>query len=281
MFLIIEIYHLQLLLAFAESGTLPGAAKKLHTSQPSLSRAVQDLETELSAVLFEHTKNKLTLNENGKLAVECAKKIIDELDNMKQKIQSFDRMNHTINIGACASIPGAKLMRILSDTYPEMTITFEIKNIVSLLDGLRNNTYQFITLPMKPENTDGLFIKELEQEHLLFSLPVNHPLAGSESLHLSDINGQNIIVLPNLGFWEDVISAKMPDSKFLVQTDKVSFEELIRASILPSFTSNLALHEYLQPEDHVTIPILDEEVNVTFYCIAKKETIKKYGKTNL
>ena len=75
MFLIIEIYHLQLLLAFAESGTLSGAAKKLHTSQPSLSRAVQDLETELSAVLFEHTKNKLTLNENGKLAVECAKKI--------------------------------------------------------------------------------------------------------------------------------------------------------------------------------------------------------------
>lgn len=118
----IETYHLQLLLAFAESGTLSGAAEKLHTSQPSLSRAAQDLETELAVALFEHTKNRLTLNENGKLAVECAKKMLDELEDMKRRVQAFDRMNHTINIGACASIPGAKLMRILSDACPEMTI---------------------------------------------------------------------------------------------------------------------------------------------------------------
>lgn len=112
----------------------------------------------------------------------------------------------------------------------------------------------------------------------MLSLPKGHPKSGAESLYLSDINGENMIVMPNLGFWEEIHHRKLPDSKFLVQTDKVSFEELIQASILPSFTTNLALLEYLQPKDRVVVPLLDPDLNVTFYYVVKEYNKQRFSK---
>ena len=112
----------------------------------------------------------------------------------------------------------------------------------------------------------------------MFSLPKSHPKASAKSLHLSDINGQNMIVMPNLGFWRDIIDTEMPDSRFLEQTDRTSFEELIQASVLPYFITNLSINDYILPKDRVVIPILDDKVNVTFYLVAKEETHRKYFK---
>ena len=70
----IEMYQLEQLLAVAECGTLSGAAEKLHLSQPSLSRTMQRLETELQVPLFVRHKNRVELNSNGEMAVEYARK---------------------------------------------------------------------------------------------------------------------------------------------------------------------------------------------------------------
>ena len=137
---------------------------------------------------------------------------------------------------------------------------------------------QMLPAGEKPEYTEGLYVKAFTEEHLMFSLPKSHPKASAKSLHLSDINGQNMIVMPNLGFWRDIIDTEMPDSRFLEQTDRTSFEELIQASVLPYFITNLSINDYILPKDRVVIPILDDKVNVTFYLVAKEETHRKYFK---
>jgi len=73
----IELLQLKQLVAFAEYGTLSKAAEMLHISQPTLTRTMQKLENEFDVLLFYRTKNKMELNENGKLAVIYANKILD------------------------------------------------------------------------------------------------------------------------------------------------------------------------------------------------------------
>ena len=264
-----ELFDLEQLVAFKKYGTLSRAAEILHLAQPTLTKTMKRLEEEFKVKLFIRTKNKLTLNENGELAAAQAERILNDTANMITMVRALDHSRHTITVGTSSMIPATKLIKQLGDLYPDMTIAAEQKDFETLYAGLLDNTYQYIILPFIPDNSDALHIEKLMEEHLYFNLPENHPLAHSKTLSLSDINGQNMIVMPDIGFWKDIIDKKMPDSRFLTQTDKTSFEDLLEASVLPSFTSDQAMKDFNQPKDRVPIPISDSEVNITFYSISK------------
>ncbi len=137
-----ELYQLEQLLTVADCGTLSGAAEKLHLSQSALSRSMQRLENGNSNVpLFIRHKNKIELNENGTLAVSYAKRIMDQASEMIHGIQDYDRKRRTIFVGSCAPAPLWKIIPVLSNLYPDMTISSEIRDSDVLLDGLREQRY--------------------------------------------------------------------------------------------------------------------------------------------
>ena len=259
-----ELYQLEQLLIVADCGTLSGAAEQLHLSQSALSRSMQRLENEIQVPLFIRHKNKIELNENGKLAVEYARKILDQTGDMVNSIRDYDRKRRTIFVGSCAPAPLWNLIPALSDLYPDMTISSEIRDSEVLLQGLQDGTYQTILLPFSVEEK-GIFCVKYKEEHLLFSLPPAHPLSGSSGLYLKDLNGESMLLRPQLGFWEHIINEKMPNTHFIVQKD-TDFDELVKASAFPTFNSDLVIQREGKVPNRITIPILDEEVNVTYYC---------------
>ena len=262
-----ELYQLEQLLAVAEHGTLSNAAEHLHLSQPALSRSMQRLETELQVPLFIRQKNKIELNENGKLAVEYARRIVGLSRDMIGRIQAFDRSQRTNLLGACAPAPLWEIPPILCDLYPDMTISSELRENDVLLQGLRDDVYQLIILPY-PVEEPGIACVRYGEEHLYFSLPPAHPLSGSKALYMKDLNGETMLLRDRLGFWREMTIRKMPDTRFLEQ-EEVAFDALVKASALPSFASDLVREREGEPLDRINVPILDEEANVTYYCLYK------------
>ena len=265
--IVFEIYQLEQLLAFAEYGTLSGAAERLHVSQPALSRSMQRLETELQVPLFDRQKNKIEFNENGRMAADCARQVMDKCQDMISRLQAFDRSQRTILVGSCAPAPLWEIPPVLSDLYPDRTISSEIRENDMLLQGLRDDVYQLIILPYAVEEP-GITCVKYGEEHLYFSLPPAHPLSGSKGLYMRDLNGETMLLRNRLGFWRDVTDQKMPDTRFLEQED-IAFNELVKSSALPSFTTDVAFHREGNPVNRINIPILDEEANVTYYCLYK------------
>ena len=262
----VELYQLTQLVAIAKNGTLSKAAGELHLSQPALSRSMQKLEGELQVPLFIRQKNKIELNENGKMAVDYAKKLLDELQNMSDALRRFDRSRRTLFIGFCAPAPMWGIVPALSDLYPDMTIATEMKSPDVLLRGLQEETYQMVVLPF-PVESDGIACVKYEEEHLFFSLPPAHPLSASKALHLKDLNGESMLLRSKIGFWNQLHQKQMPDTHFLVQEGNFAFNELVKASALPSFTSDLVIKREGAVPNRVIVPILDEQANVTFYCL--------------
>lgn len=248
----------------AACGTLSGAAEQLHLSQPALSRSMQRLESEIGVSLFIRHKNKIQLNENGQLAVAYAKKITEQAHSMVSGIRDYDRKRHTISIGSCAPAPLWKILPALSDLYPDMTVASDIRPSDILVQGLRNEIYHMAVLPHLIE-IEGTASCQYGEEHLFFSLPPAHPLSGSSPLHLQDLNGETMLLRSHLGFWEHVMNEKMPDTHFLVQEETSAFDELVKASALPSFTSDLATQREGEVPNRIQISIADEEANVTYY----------------
>ena len=265
-----ELNQLEQLLTVAECGTLSAAAEKLHLSQPALSRSMQRLEAELSVPLFSRQKNKIALNENGRLAVIYAHKVVQEAQEMKERLVAHERARHTILIGSCAPAPLWRLIPQLSASFPEMTIASEIRDLTLLEEKLHDQSYQLIVLPYALDEK-GLTCVKIGQEHLCFTLPPAHPLASRKGLHLTDLNGETMLLRPNLGFWGPIVKQAMPETKFLIQENE-AFNELVKFSVLPSFVTDLSLRREGPPPDRVVIPIADASVQVTYYACFWEKT---------
>ena len=82
-----ELYLLEQLIAFSRQGTLSGAAEKLHISQPALSQSMKKLEESLGVSLFERSKNKIALNENGIMAVQLGEKLLEQSREMEERLR--------------------------------------------------------------------------------------------------------------------------------------------------------------------------------------------------
>lgn len=117
----------------------------------------------------------------------------------------------------------------------------------------------------------GLFAKHPGQEHLCFTLPPAHPLASRKGLHLTDLNGETMLLRPNLGFWGPIVKQAMPETKFLIQENE-AFNELVKFSVLPSFVTDLSLRREGPPPDRVVVPIADSSVQVTYYACFWEKT---------
>ena len=270
----IDTQQLEQLISIAEQGTLSKAAERLHLSQPAISRSMQRLENDLGVTLFDRQKNKIALNSNGELAVQYAQKITTQIQDMVNGVRALDRNQRTIAVGSCAPAPLWNIVPTLNTIYPEMTISSEIKEPDKLMQGLLDGTFHIIVTPTLI-NEPNVYCTKYGEEQLFFSLPPGHALSGKKGLHLKDLDGETMLLHSKIGFWHNMHMEKMKATHFLLQDDYSVFREVVQASALPSFTSDVVMEREGKPLNRVIIPILDEEAHATYYCICLTANQKK------
>lgn len=271
----IETYLLEQLAAFAKFGTLSEAANKLYVSQPALSRSMKKLERILGVELFSRSKNKIALNDNGKLAAIFAQKILDKQAEMLNAVREFDRKNRTIAVGSCAPVPLEQIRSLLAQKFPDMAISAELNGGKNLLRDFQNDAFQLVILREKPAD-ETFWAKKIGSEKLFISLPPEHPLAKSAGIYLSELNGLSVLLYSKIGFWYDLCVEKAPRAKFLMQNDSAVFEELARGSEFPTFTTDIFIAAGLARKDRINVPILDAEASVNYYLVCKPKDLPRF-----
>ena len=270
----LDLNELEQLITFADMGTLSMAAEKLHISQPTITRTMQHLEEVFGVSLFVRGKNKITLNDTGIKAVEQAKQILSAADNALKTVREFDKSLHTIIISSCAPAPLWYVLPVLSSAYPDMAITSSLKSVPAICEDLDSELCQLAILPNNAQYDNYVNIPFLE-ENLSVCVPVTHDLAKRSSVTFSDLNGFNFLLGSEIGFWDEMCRIHMPASRFLVQTDQFEFEELVRESSLPCFTTNLAKDSKNLLADRIKIPVTDPDANVTYYLACHSQSMAK------
>ena len=271
----IELNQLEQLICIAKNKTISKAAQELLISQPALSRSMQRLESDLGVELFDHYKNKIELNKNGELVVKHAQKIIKSIQTMVDDVQEFDRSFHTISIATCSPAPMWDIEPLIQEIYPQMNIQTKVLEQKELLTKLKEKEYQLIITPEQVDDSQYVCIPYIEED-LLLSLPLNHPLASKKEIKFHDLDGQTMLLYSNIGFWHDLHMQKTPKTKYLLQEERLTFNEIVKASTLPSYTSNLSIKREGKMADRVILPINEEEAHVTYYVVMLKENKKKY-----
>ena len=262
-----EMNQIQQLVAIADTGTISKAAEQMHISQPALTRSIQKLESEWGVTLFDRKKNKVTLNQTGELAVQYARQVLHDMDRMTSAVKNFERSLHTISIGSCAPGPIPDVYLRLTSEFPGMVILPEERPQEELLPGLRQKHYQII-ITNAPVEEPGVLCRYFCSEQLFLTVPPAHPLASrSDGVRFDDLAGETMLLFRYIGVWQTVVNEKMQRTTFISQDQDDAFNALLSVSALPAFATDLTLrYRHRQKENRVSIPFLDPEAKMRFYC---------------
>lgn len=144
------------------------------------------------------------------------------------------------------------------------------KNSISLTDAGQLAVAEAELILRQCEN-----MKKRIQDLLFFYLNKQHPYANRKSLSVKEMNGENMLLFQDIGFWHDLVLEKMPDSRFLMQSERYSFQELIVNSTMSVFTSDAYPDELLDSR-RVRVSIDDPEFHVTYYLVCKERNREKF-----
>lgn len=268
--IMIDLQQLKQLVTISDCGTVSKAAEVLYISQPALSRSMQRMEEDLGVALFDRLKNKIELNENGKLAVDFAKKLLTDFDYYMESIKAFDKSKRNISVGSCAPAPMWELIPDLSQQFPDKTVTTAIVENDALVKGLSSGDYHIIITSKQLASPDYVSVK-FREEHLNICVPHNHKLATkTDGVTFAEMDGISMLLFEQIGSWEKALK-HLPNTRFIVQSDRNTFNDLIQESLLPVFATNLSVKYFGELPNRIVIPINEEAATDTFYISVMKK----------
>ena len=134
--------YLEQLIVIENSRSMRDAAEKLFISQSALSHNLKRIEDELGCMIFDRNRNKLTLNEYGRIVLEHAKNILRETEGMKSEIEQA-KLDHAekINIGVFSYAFQSFVLPNLANALGSFMIESRIQNGEQLLEGLKSGAF--------------------------------------------------------------------------------------------------------------------------------------------
>src|SRR3981189_3536514 len=192
-----ELRHLRYFVAVVEEGSLTTAAElRLHTSQPSLSRQIRDLEYEVGAELLSRSVHGVELTAAGKAFLDHARLALAQVDAAGEAARrAAQPAKQTFALGFLTGqemdwLPEA--MRILRDELPNMEVTVSSQYSPQLADALTRGRLDVAF--MRPEaQTPDLAYRLVTKEQLVAVLPSDHRLAGRDAIDPHDIVGEPLV----------------------------------------------------------------------------------------
>ena len=194
-----ELRHLRYFVAVADAGSLTvAAARKLHTSQPSLSRQICDLEDEVGAQLLTRSAHGIELTPAGRAFLDHARLVLSHAEAAAGAARRI--ANPTKPCFVMGFLTGHELtwmpeaLQILRDELPNIDVMISSQYSPQLADALSKGKVDAAFLRQEQGMPDLAF-KLLVKEPLVVILPNDHRLAGLKSISPRDLMGEPFVAV--------------------------------------------------------------------------------------
>lgn len=191
-----ELLQLKYFKTVAEIGKISGAAEALFISAPALSASISRLEKELGMVLFDRTHNSVRLNRQGQIFLRYVNQVFATLDCAREELrQSVLLQGQHVSVATMSSNMWMDLIAAFSQENPHFTLSCTSLRMSQFETSGLGPQYSFLLA----EDFSGSFFGELDSiplftDRLCVMLRPDHPLAGEQSLKLSQLAGESLFL---------------------------------------------------------------------------------------
>jgi len=188
---VLELRQLTVLRAVARTGSLAGAGRKLHFSQPTISHHLDALESHVGARLVDRGHRGTTLTDLGQLFLEHVEVAVDRLDLAVAEVNGLARHGVvTLRIGTFPTAGAWILPRAVATTQRETGVRVELVEAEPpiLLQRLASHELHVALVYFAPNASpglpEGLRAARLFDDPFLVVLPEAHPAAALDPVPL-------------------------------------------------------------------------------------------------
>ena len=196
-----DLKQIRYFLALAETMSFTEAAKRLHITQPPLSRQIQALEASLGVTLIERDNRPMQLTEAGRLFYEQMVPVVSRMEDIrKNTVNMAGQFQRRLSIGFVPSVLyGAlpMLIRNMKEKYPETELVFQEMTSMQQIEALKAGRIDVGFGRMKLY--DASIVRQIvRRERLAVAMSNDHPLAETNApLPLNKLNNEKLLVYPS------------------------------------------------------------------------------------
>ncbi len=287
--------QLKYVITVAETGTITEAAGKLYVSQPSLTKAIHELEKEMNIVIFNRTNKGISLSREGDEFLGYARQVLDQAAILEDKYKGghggkkkfcVSTQHYSFAVNAFVDL----IKQYGQDEYDfslRETQTYEIIEDVARMRSeigiLFLNDFNEVVMDKILKSHDLEFhLLFIAKPHVFISR--NHPLAGREIItneeleqypYLSYEQGEH-----NSFYFSEEIFSPFERKKNIRVRDRATLFNLLIG--LNGYTvCSGVIDEKLNGKDIIAVPLAQESNMRIGYISHRKGMISRVGSSYL
>jgi len=189
---------LRYFVAVAEERHFQRAAERLHMTQPPLSRAIKQLETDLGTVLLNRSPRGVTLTASGTELYDQARTLLEHAEQVRARVTARAG-TATITVGTLADSveeAGTRLAAAFRERHPGVDVLTREADFTEPTAGLRTGLAD-VALTRAPFDDTGISTRALRSDPVGVVLRSDDPLASQTTLSLGDLEDRSWCQLPD------------------------------------------------------------------------------------
>jgi len=208
-----ELRHLRYFVAIGEEQHYGRASRRLRVAQPALSRQIQDLEKELGFNLFERLPRGVKLTAAGKLFLEDASRVLQELGEAAVRAGRVAsgrsgtlRVGFTENASWRGVVPDS--FRRFREQQPDAELQLQPDASLAQLEAIRSGRLDAGFVNFMPKSDPELDQLLVARQHVELAAPKRHPLTRLKKLRLRDLTDAPFVWFPrraNPAFYDQMM----------------------------------------------------------------------------
>ncbi|NQX47077.1 LysR family transcriptional regulator [Paenibacillus tritici] len=192
-----DVRQLEYFVQAARLNSFSRAAESLYITQPTISKMIRNLETELGADLFYREGKSIRLTDAGELLLVKAQNIVESFASLSSELDSLRNLKQGhIRIGLPPMVGASFFPAVIGEfhrRYPEVTIRLHEDGAKKVEDDVESGLLDIgaIVLPVNPARFHCFTFVE---EKLELLVPAGHRLDGAQQVPLKELAEEEFVL---------------------------------------------------------------------------------------
>jgi len=195
----LERFHLEVVRAVDQHGSLTAAAEKLHLTQSALSHSIRKLEDQLGVTVWRREGRRLYPTQAGKYLLAMANRLLPQFTHAEERLRQFAQGDRgTLRIGMECHPCYEWLLKIAAvylEALPDVDLDVKQKFQFGGIGALLNHEIDLLVTP-DPLNKSGLLFEPVFDYEQVLVVGPRHPLRNVSHVEPEQLSEETLITYP-------------------------------------------------------------------------------------